>query len=175
MFLKELWRYHKLGFALLVLFLGLMAFLNYKHGAVATPIFQYGMYSGRIYIQDTQKVYQLKVNNQLLNLSKYSFSEIDIIQGSLINYKKQEVNNDAVFLTMKSIMSKIGVGHFMHQSSYSNNITNTAFTLWYKNIVQKIIGYPVYSLEVYEQKYIWQTDSLKPASSPIKQLFIVAN
>ena len=41
MFLQELWRYHKTGFALLVLFLGLMAFLNYKHGAVATPIYEY--------------------------------------------------------------------------------------------------------------------------------------
>ena len=175
MFLKELWRYHKTGFALLVLFLGLMAFLNYKHGAVATPIFQYGMYSGRIYIRDTQKVYQLKVNNQLLNLSSYSFTERDIIQSSLINYKNQEAHNAAVFFTMKNLLSKFGIGRLMQQSSYSNNITDTAFTLWYKNIVQKIINYPVYNLEVYEQKYIWETNALKPASLPEKQLFIVTN
>ena len=175
MFLPELWRFNKAGFILLLLFVLLMIFLNYKHGAVATPIFQYGMYASRINRTDTQKVFHLKINGQLLDLSKYSFVERDIIQDYLLKYKWQAVTNPAVFFTIKNALTKIGVGKFMHQSSYTNNITDTEFTHWYKNLVQQIIGYSIYSLEVYEQKYTWQTDSLKPASSPEKQLFIVTN
>ena len=175
MFLKELWHFNTKLFIAFVLFVFAIIIINYKWGAVATPIYQYGMFSSKFFITDTQTIYTIYVNDKPLDITKYAFAKRDMLLVSLQNYSKQKNTNEAVYVAMKQIPEKIGLNNLTQSSTYFNNTTNLAFTKWYKQLLQKIIGYPVKQLEVYQQKVQWQNNVLQFAASPQKLPFIVTN
>src|ERR1700744_4254191 len=111
MFIKELWTYSKKITIAFILFIILWGYFNYKQGAVAAPLFVYGMYSGKFFIKDTQRVIQLYANNKVIDLTKYSIIDRDLLQTSLQNYVAQKTVNEGVFLTMKRILDHAYIGH----------------------------------------------------------------
>ncbi|WP_462221946.1 hypothetical protein [Ferruginibacter sp.] len=175
MFIKNLYRYSKTAFIAFVLFIVLFIFINYKWGVVATPVYQYGMFSSVFRIKDTQTVYHIYINDTKLDISQYHFAERDMLLISLENYAKAPKNNSTIFFTMKGLLDKTGVGSLMQQSNYFNTVSDTNFTVWYKKLLQQTIGYPVLKTAVFTQKYILEGKSLKPVSSPQKLTFLVAD
>jgi hypothetical protein len=175
MFLKELYFNRRKTFFLFVFFLILTFFVNYKSGAIITPVNLFGMFAGGFKIADTQTVYRLVVNDSFLDYTKYSYFERDLMLVLVGKYDNQAACNKAVFNTIKSSFSKVGLGAIMKEENFSNKIDDIAFTNWYKIFVQKIVGYPVKKLELYKQNYIWNSEKLIPQGAPQKQNFIVAN
>ncbi len=175
MFIKDLYQYSKTVFIAFVLFIVLFIFINYKWGAVATPVYQYGMFSSVFNIKDTQTVYHIYVNDKKLDITQYHFAERDMLLISLENYAKALKNNSAIFFTMKHLLDKTGAGNLMQQQNYSNTISDATFTVWYKKLLQQTIGYPVLRAAVFTQNYIWEGGSIKPVSTPQKLSILVAN
>jgi hypothetical protein len=173
MFLKKLWIYNKWIFFLLIFYVLLLLFFNYKGGAIATPVYQFGMYASKYNIKDTQTVCHIYVNNQLLDVSQYSYTDRDKLFISLENYEMQKENNPAVFMTMKRLLCKVGIGQFMDSAVYNNTITDYEFTQWYIKLLEKTIGYKVSSVEVFKQKYVMEAEGLRPIDTLQKQKFIV--
>jgi hypothetical protein len=62
----------------------------------------------------------------------------------------------------------------MKQAYYSNNINDTTFTVWYKKLLEQIVGYPVVNAAVFRQKVILKNSIAQPVSSPEKISFLVA-
>jgi hypothetical protein len=175
MFLKELYFNRRKTFYLFIFFLLLTFFVNYKTGAIITPVNLFGMFAGGFKIADTQTVYRLVVNDSTLDYTKYSYFERDLMLVLMGKYDNHAEWNKTVFNTMKKSFSKVGLGGIMKEEMYSNKIDDIVFTNWYKNFVQKVVGYPVKKLELYKQNYIWNSEKLIPQGAPQKQSFIVTN
>ena len=174
MFLKELWHANKKATVIFLLFISLWGFLNYKQGATATPLLQYGMYSEGYHVNDTQNVVRLYINDKAVDFSKLSMSARDQLQISLEDYLIEKQNNEMVFNTMQRILNNAGIGQRMKKEYYTNNITDKIFTAWYKKMAEKITGEKIVRLEAFQQKYIWYSGKLTPITSPVKLNCIVA-
>lgn len=173
MFIKECWRYNKMATLVFLLFIFLWGFINYKKGAVATPILQYGMYSGRFYISDTQNVVRLFVNDKPVDFSKYGMSDRDQLQIFLEDYIASKEKNEMVFNTMQRILNKAGIGQYMKREHFTNQVSDEDFTNWYKKMVGKITGEKISRLQVFQQKYIWINGQLTAIDKPVKVTCIV--
>lgn len=172
MFLKQLYTYSKTAFLAFAAFILIYFFVNYKWGAVATPIYQFGMFSTKFYLKDTQSVFKIYVNDKVLDITAYHFAERDMLIVSLENYMKQEGVNKNIYTTMVKIP---GFNRLMKPEYYSNNISDIFFTAWYKHLLQQITGKPVEKLEIYRQKVLWYNNRLNESTIPQKLTFIVAN
>ena len=168
MFLKKLFHFNKVLCIVLVFFFASFCFINYKHGLVAAPVFQYGMYSDVFHKSDTQEVYHFYVNDKMIDLTKYDFANRDNILATVSYYKKSKQSNLDFYATIKRIFNKIGLGKFMLQDTYTNKITDEQFMDWYKKYLEHIIDSPIDKLVIYSQLYAWQSDFLKPVSTPEK-------
>jgi hypothetical protein len=175
MFLKELWFHNKKAALIFILFILSCGYINYKQGAVAAPLFQYGMYSGKFFIADTQKVIRLYANDSLVDFTKYSMVERDMMEISLDNYINQEKTNSDVFSSMHHLFARLGIDGLMKKPNYTNTVTDAQFAEWYKKLVTKIIGHPIVKLNGYIQKYIWQSGRLMPVEEPLKINCLAAN
>ena len=173
MFLKKLWNYNKWIFSLLLLYVLLLLFFNYKGGAIATPVYQFGMFASKYNIKDTQTVYHIYVNNQLLDVSQYTYTDRDKLFISLENYEMQKNNNPAIFMSMKRLLGKVGIGQLMDSAVYNNTTTDYEFTQWYIKLLEKTIGYKVSSVEVFKQEYVMDNNRLRSIDTLQKQKFIV--
>ena len=173
MFLKNLYRHSKTGCFIVLSFLLVYIIINVKWGMIATPVYQFGMYSTPFHIGDTQEVFLVKVNNRIINCGELSFVDRDIVQLYPANYEKQGRANLAVYLTMNKYLYLAVKTGLMSREKYSNRVTDTAFTDWYKQKLEKILREPVDSYSVFLQHYTWQQNGLQPAGSPVKSTFIV--
>ncbi len=164
MLLKELWKHNKFSFFLLTMFLTAMLFINYKRGLVITPMLQYGMFSEKFQLEDTITTYQIIVDNKQIDLSNYSFTERDLIITPIEDYQKQKKTNPAIYTTMKPFFNKVGLGNFMEEVKYSNQITEIDFNNWYKNKLQMLILTPINNLEIQTCRYVWENNAVKQLS-----------
>ena len=175
MFLKKLYHFNKSTFFLLILLFTIYGYINYKWGVTATPVYQYGMFSNKMYLKDTQTIYKIFVDDKYLDISKYSFEKRDMILISLQNYSKQQVVNNAVVNTLKIIPQKTGFSGLIKPVLYQNNITDAIFTRWYKQFLERITGEKIRSIAVYQQKTIWVNNKVTAITTPQKLSFIVDN
>lgn len=156
---------------LCLLFIGFVfcfLFINYKWGVTATPVLQFGMFSGVFHIKDTQTVAQIYINDKPLNYADYSVAQRDKMTTYLSMYLSQKEINTFSFITMKRLLSKVGIGSLMQEQHYTNTITATNFSIWYKEMLEKITGEKINTLEVYNQKYLWDGNTLAPLIISIK-------
>lgn len=175
MFLKEFWQFNRSGAVCLLLFVVIWTYLNYKQGAIATPILQFGMYSGKYYTSDTQYVQQLYVNNQKLDFTKYSMSDRDQLQYYPQKFLLEKDRNERVFIKMKQLFGKVGLAALMQKDKYTNRTTCDEFGRWYRNKVAAITAKKINELSVFEQKYIWLNGMLTPVGTPLKISCIAPN
>ena len=173
MFLKKLYYFNKTAFTLLLLFVFTFIYINYKWGATATPVYQYGMFSSKFYIKDTQMAFKIYVDDKLLDVTKYPFAKRDMLFVSLENYTEQKNINATVYGVMKKIPEKIGLTGLMKPEVYANSIDDETFAKWYRKLLEKITGQPIIRLEVYQQKVLWQNSVLKEIAPPEKLSFFV--
>lgn len=173
MFIKELYQFNKAAFCALLLFLITYIYINYKWGVTATPVYEYGMFSSKFYMKDTQTVFKIYVNGNLLDVTKFSFAEGDRLFVVLQNYRNQKNVNEQVYTLMKKIPEKVGFNSMMKPEGYKNSLSDETFTNWYRKLLEKITGQSITKLEVYQQKVLWQNYALKEIASPEKLSFIV--
>lgn len=174
MFFKKLYGYNKSFCLAVVVFLMAYFYLNYKWGLIATPIQQYGMFSGKQFLKDTFTVYTVSANGKSINETTISQIERDAIQSYPEYYKKQEVNNEVVFFTLKKYFEYAGISMGNQQYKYRNAINDSQFNKWFKTRIEKIINEPVHNPVVHQQKLTWKNNNLIAIGSPIKCSFIAA-
>ena len=174
MFFKKLYGYNKSFCLAVVVFLMAYFYLNYKWGLIATPIQQYGMFSGKQFLKDTFTVYTVIANGKSINETEISQIERDAIQSYPEYYKKQEVNNEVVFHTLKKYFEYAGISMENQRYKYRNAINDSQFKYWFKSRIEKIPNEPMLNPVVYRQKLIWENNSLKAIDTPIKFSFIAA-
>lgn len=172
MFLKELFLFSRVLFISFISFIVLFLFLNIKWGVVAFPVNEYGMYSGKLHVSDTQQVYRIYTNDQLVDFSKLSMSQRDMLQYSLDFYKTEKANNAAVYATMNRLLKRFFIGSFMKEENYTNKTEELQFYQWFQNRLGRISGTHVSRMAIFSQKYLWDKDSFKPVSEPLKIISI---
>ncbi len=173
MFIKKLYDYNKTRCFAFVAFIIAFVFINYKWGVVATPVLQYGMFSGKVYLKDTQTVYIIEANHKIIDCAKVSIAERDMLQVYPDYYEKQNFKNEAAYTTMKKYIRYTGLLGLMNVDKFTNKITDSVFTNWYKLQIEKIINEPVLSLSVFKQHFLWKNTRLEPIDTPLKLSYIV--
>lgn len=175
MFIKKLWYFNKRAAIFFVLFIFLWCYINIKQGAVATPLLQYGMFSGPFYLKDTQNILHIYVNDKRIDFTKYAMSERDQLQVALDYYQAQKDNNEMVYTTIKRILDKVSIGSLMKEEMFTCKLTDQEFTKWYIKIIERITHEKVIKLFAYYQKYTWQSGQLVAVAAPVKINCIVTN
>lgn len=155
MFLLKLYQFNKLAFVLFASFIIAFIFLNYKWGLVATPIYQFGMFSGIETIKTQTNAYSVYVNNQLLNLNNYTAPELDLILIPARQYLLQKSNNESVYYTFKNVFSKVGISGLLKEKNFRNDITTRAFSDWYKSEIGKQLYFKVESVKITSRNYFF--------------------
>jgi hypothetical protein len=168
MFLKELFYYSRLLFLSFVVFLFFFVYLNIKWGVVAFPINQYGMYSGKYTLKDTQQVYLIYADGNPIDVSKLAMAERDILLSSVDYFRTEKENNAAVFSTMKRVMGKFLIGKLMKEPIYSNLTNREGFKDWFRTKVEKITHTAIARIDVFYQKFYFKQDRLYPLTAPLK-------
>lgn len=173
MFLKKLYRHNKTLCLVVVAFLFAYIYLNYKWGMVATPIHQYGMFSGKHYFKDPLKVYFVKANGKNINEATISQIERDVLQTYPDYYEKQKSVNESVYNTVSAFFKYAAISAEKNRYKYLNTINDSLFTTWYQTKIREIIHEPLKYLEVTRQQFVWENGKLKPIDTAKKLSFIV--
>jgi hypothetical protein len=160
MFLKELYHYNKFLFTSLVVFILGSTLVYYKWGAVTTPIYQYGMFCKNFYEADTQKVYQLYINNKPVNYSEFNQHDLDMTQEVLYNYKNQKKINAEIYQTMKGFYNKISIGRLMTEQNYLNTISDEEFITWFATKIPRNKSVNATQLKIELHEYLYQQKHL---------------
>jgi hypothetical protein len=175
MFLKKLYRHNKIFFFVAVGFLSGYIYLNYKWGITATPINQYGMFSGKYFIKDSLLVYSVKANNKMINFADLSLIQRDLLQSYPDYYEMEKHNNEAIFNTISNYFNYLGIPAGKQQYKFTNQCSAVLFSKWYQSKIENIIKKPITSLNVYKQYFVWENQKLQPIDTPVKLIFIAAN
>ena len=173
MFIKKLYQYSKAMFFAFTVFVLAFVVINYKWGLVATPVLQYGMFSGVFHAKDTQTVYIVEANHKFINNGKISFTNRDIIQVYIDNYQRYKEVNWSAYNTMKKYIGYAGLSSFMTTDKFAPLVSDTLFTQWYRSKMETIIGEPITTLNVYRQHFVWQDTALAAIDAPSKLACIV--
>ena len=154
-----------------LLFICVFLFINYKQVAVAAPVYQYGMFSEKFYIKDTQTIYSVFVNGKPADLHKLNFPVRDILLVSPEYYERSKQSNHAVYQAMKNISDHLNAGKFFKSELFGNTISDSIYFQWYKGITRSITNTKTENIEVYTQKYLWDIHAFKPVSLQTKILY----
>ena len=168
MFLSDLFKYSKFLFTTLIFFLLLFIYLNYKWGMVASPVNQFGMYSGKFFMNDTLALNTVRMNNEEILQDKLSVIDIDFIQEYPQSYKNQQSTNKVVFGSMKKMIKLV----LIDSNYFYNQIIDKEFYAWYTKMVCKRLGKPLSSVELSYHKLVWRQNKFEEIVSPEKNIFI---
>lgn len=171
MFLTNLFHYNKVLCAALIIYLIFFLVINYKQGAVIAPVYQFGMYSSKMYLQDTLSVYSLTVNGKLLSLSNLSYPERDLVISIPESYQRSKTLNPAVLKEMKKIASQTYLNNLLTIGKYENQINDTIFSNRYEHTVSSFFHINGAAIKMFTQKYVWDKDSVKAVGSPQNFIF----
>ncbi len=160
MFLKQLFIYNKYLFAFLATFMVATILVFYKWGAVASPVYQYGMFSENYYTSDTQTVYQIYSNNQPINYTTYNQNALDKVQQNIANYLNQSKNNQAIYSTFKGILTPIYIGKLMTEQNYTNHISDKQFVNWLLKQLPNSTSLNNSNIKISQQSYVYRNNAL---------------
>jgi hypothetical protein len=168
MFFKKLYQHSKLLFLIFVSFLFAFVFLNYKWGVVATPVYQYGMYSGPMYLRDTLHLMQVNINGKKLNMGKYTFASKDKMLVMPDKYLKSLHQNKAIQQSLQRIFTPLGMWSLFNSDKFVQQVQPQIFMQWYRNQLQRFIHEEINSIEILQQDYLRQATHLVPLATPQK-------
>ncbi len=172
--IKYIWKQHKILALLCCAYFLVFIWLNIKQGIVATPVLQYGMFSGKKTLSDTSSGYIFYVNNKKIPLSNLSFTERDILITSLEKFLQNNENNEVVYNSFSNIIQKANINLSSKKELYTNKITDSTFKNWYKQKIEKFTKIKVESVNIYKQKYNWQINNIQLVDTP-KIIFSIAH
>lgn len=155
MLVREIYRYNKALLWAFVLFISAFIILNIKGGFIVTPIYMYGMYTGTHTLHAPADAYFISVNGKPLAFKNYDLTTRDILTSSVDQYIKSEQNNTALVPSVKKIFSRLGLATLIREENFEHKATIVEFSMWYKNLVEEIMGKKVNVLQIQKQSYIW--------------------
>lgn len=161
MFLTQLYKYNKFLFTCLISFILLSSIVFYKWGAVATPIYQYGMFCKKFQLADTQQVYQISINNKLVDYSEFNQHDIDLTQEVIYNYVKQKKTNLEIYHTLHSFYAKLGLESIMKEEHFLNSLTDKEFVIWFASIIPRHKNVNPAELKVEQYYYLFNNQKLE--------------
>lgn len=168
MFFKNLYQHSKGLFWIFVSFLFAFVFLNYKWGVVATPVYQYGMYSGPMYLSDTLHLMQVNINGKKLNMAKYPFASKDKMLVMPDRYLKSLHQNKAIQQSLQRIFTPVGMGPLFNSDKFVQQVPPQLFMQWYRSQLQRFIHEEINAIEILQQDYLRQATHLVPLGTPQK-------
>lgn len=172
--LLQIWKRHKTLAILLFVYFLLFIGLNVKQGIVATPVLQYGMFSGMQKLEDTAIAYVFYANDKNIPLSNFTFTERDILLTSLNNYLGQKENNEGVYNSFGTIMQKIKSNLKNNKEKFTNRISDSTFKNWYKLKLEKITNQKIENIEIYKQKIYWKDYKINTTDT-LQKIFTIVN
>ena len=101
--LRQLYRQNKIILTGMILFLSLFFIVNLKWGTVTTPVYTYGMFSGKMKLSDTIYTYRLLVNGKPFPLSSIHFTARDMLLETYHRFYIKDAVNSSVEATMRKI------------------------------------------------------------------------
>ncbi len=165
MFIKKLWKYNKLYTVLVAVFLAAYFFINFKHGITTAPIYQYGMFSGKFSVTDTQTIFKIVINQT----DTLDFNKLNYVQRDKISYfleKAPYINegNAKTYLTVKNIFSKFGLGTIINERKNNCDLKNAQTEEIILQLLENVTQTKINSYKVYQQFYAYNGKLLTPAS-----------
>lgn len=169
MFLKKLYLHKKSLFALAVIACVIQLVIFYKQGAVATPFFNYGMYSDRILPLDQYKVYKVYAGGKLLKGDDYSIQEWDKIYLPLYLYYGKDTINTQMIEVRNRLLHKLKLHKLAASNRFfeNNSFNDAAFISWYGSYLASFSGQASSNIRVVKQNYQWNGQYLQPADSTL--------
>ncbi len=157
-------------FLLFVAYLLAFLFINYKWGMIATPVLQFGMYSGPHHLTDTISVYRVIVNDRAIDPSQFSAGQNDFIETYLGLYPAYKENNRLVNETFNKYLNFLpGAG--MPAEKF---VPDEDFTKWFTQKMQAMVAGPIETLRATRQDFLWAGKRLVPIDSASKLDFLDA-
>ncbi len=158
-------------FLLFVAYLLAFIFINYKWGMVATPVLQYGMYSGKHLLSDTISVYRVVANGRALEPAQLSAGQNDFVQTYLSLYPSYKENNLAVNGTFRNAFG------FLHPGARASEkiVTDEIFANWFKQKMRTIVRERINSLQATHQNFVWTDNRLVAVDTASKLQFLDAH
>ncbi len=173
MFITKLFRHSKPMGVCFSAFILLFLLINYKWGLVATPVLQYGMYSGKYRLTDTITFYNISINGQP-NVARMSGSESDQVQSYLDDYVFYKENNLQVYQTMSNYFSKFGLMPIATAEKFNVVVPAPTHYNWLKTKFGLAVDEPVAGFEASMQQFTWRNSALIPVDTAFKLSFVAA-
>lgn len=136
---RQLYRQNKLILAGLVIFLSLFIIVNLKWGTVATPVYSYGMFSGRMKLEDSVSTYRLLVNGEPFPLSSIHFTARDMLLETYQRFYRKDAVNKDIESTMRKVPGLSGAP----ASVFTSPGTEAAMLEWIKQRLSVYSGIEV--------------------------------
>ncbi len=168
MFLVKLYHYSKGLFYTLIVLLLLFLYINFKWGVVATPIYQYGMFSNAWYNAGPYPAYTVELNRHTYQLSNLPFPVRDQCVVIFSRYLSLEANNQ---WAIKAMLPLYGTS-FNSDDVIAGRVSAEVFSKWFEQWLGKVTGEQVNSLIIYRSMVSWK-DGVHVISSPEKVYPIV--
>ena len=143
MYLQQLFRHNKFWFLIVLVFIAGQLLINYKRGAVFTPLFHYGMYSAVINPDKHYTITEIYVNGKRLTTKDFTPQQWDnIIQPAEKYYSQQQWNSFNWNNDIKRLL------HVQDSSLYTNTLTENSFRKWYASRLAHITGEKIDSFRI---------------------------
>ncbi len=155
-------------FLLFGTFILAFSFINFKWGLVATPVLQYGMYSGKQRMSDTIQVYRVTMNDKLIDPVEISAGQNDFIQTFLDVYPGHRQNNQLIHTTLHKYF-----GPFKMPAE--RTVTDAIFSAWFRQKMQRLLSEPIQTLAATRQHFVWAGNKLAPIDTASKLTFLDAH
>lgn len=162
MFLKQLYQYNKYGWAAFLFFVIAFFYINIKWGVVATPVYQFGMFSGTFHVSDTQHLYEIWVDGKKINTAEMHFTQRDMLFTMIERYQNASKLHPQIAETLQHLYRRAGLGFLNNDKAYQQGTTDKVFAQW---CLQYLKLPQAKRLQVMQSKYIWHNKAMLPVST----------
>ncbi len=154
---RQLFRQNKVIFAALVTFIAFFITVNLKWGAVATPVYTYGMFSGKMKLSDTVHTYRLLVNNREFPLSSLHFSSRDMLTETYKRFYIKDKVNSSIEQTMRRVPGLT----LAPSSTFQSPGTEVAMLEWIRQRISVYAGTEVKEIDFIPVMLYWNGQEVK--------------
>lgn len=170
MFLQQVNKHSKTLLVLMLVFIAVQLFINYKHGMVVSPFYSYGMYSEVMNVKGQYRVFEITQNGERLRGRNFSPEQWDQLILPLQYFAGISKSNELYQSDIKRLLTKLHLS--ANDVDFISKCNYQQFEAWYKDHLEQITNKKTQSFSVVYRSYVYQSNALKPTadSLPISQL-----
>ena len=176
MFLRKVYNHSKWMFVVMICFIIGQALINYNHGAVATPLYNYGMYSEAFKVKPAYDVIIVEVNGSPLRGQDFSIQQWDKIYLPIRYYLSADSNNNQMIAIRNRMYTHLHLNSLKEKNQQFINppLSPQQFMSWYSNYLEQVVGDPIKTLTIKEAYYSTTNIKLTPILSDSFKLILPA-